>query len=89
MDKRKEKGYQIAQQKQIRAVKGGWLVKSQSREGFYKVNEAFICDCPDSELHNRGKMKVGIKDLIDRKVLDNSRETKEFIEGNEQPERLC
>lgn len=52
MNVRKEKGYQIAKQKQVKIVKDGWLVKSQSKEGFYKVNESFICDCPDSELHN-------------------------------------
>ena len=52
MDNRKTKGYQIAQQKQVKETKDGWLVKSQSNGGFYKVSDTFICDCPDSELHN-------------------------------------
>ena len=52
MDKRQEKGFEIAKQKQVQTVKNGWLVKSQSNDGFYKVLEDFICDCPDSELHN-------------------------------------
>lgn len=52
MDVRKIKGYQIAQKKQIKEIKNGWLVKSQSGFGFYKVSEDFICDCPDSELHD-------------------------------------
>ncbi len=48
---RKAKGYKIAQQKQIWITKDGWLVESQSGNGFYKVSNAFICNCPDSELH--------------------------------------
>jgi len=52
MDTRKVKGYQIAQQKQVKETKDGWLVKSQSNMGFYKVSDTFICNCPDSELHN-------------------------------------
>ena len=52
MDNRKIKSYQIAKQKQVKETKDGWLVKSQSNGGFYKVSDTFICDCPDSELHN-------------------------------------
>ncbi len=52
MNARQTKGFQIAKQKQVKEVKGGWLVKSQSTQGFYRVSEDFICDCPDSELHN-------------------------------------
>lgn len=52
LQNRQTKGYVIAQKKQVKAVKNGWLVKSQSGDGFYKVSDTFICDCPDSELHN-------------------------------------
>lgn len=53
MDKRQIKGYEIAnRQKSITETKDGWLVKSQSGNGFYKVSDTFICDCPDSELHD-------------------------------------
>ncbi|MGI0058478.1 MAG: transposase [Nitrosotalea sp.] len=52
MNKRQQKGFQIAQQKAIKETKGGWLVKSESGNGFYRVSEDFICDCRDSELHN-------------------------------------
>lgn len=48
---RKQKGYDIAQQKQIKITKDGWLVESESGKGFYKVSSEFICNCPDSELH--------------------------------------
>ncbi len=48
---RKQKGYEIAQQKQIKITKDGWLVESESGKGFYKVSSEFICNCPDSELH--------------------------------------
>lgn len=48
---RKQRGYEIAQQKQIKITKDGWLVESQSGNGFYKVSNEFICNCPDSELH--------------------------------------
>ncbi len=51
LEKRQERGYEIAQKKQITAIERGWLVKSQSGQGFYKVSDTFICDCPDSELH--------------------------------------
>lgn len=51
MDYRKVKGYEITQKKQVRTVKDGWLVKSQSGDWFYKVSDVFVCDCPDSELH--------------------------------------
>ncbi len=52
LEKRQERGHEIAQKKQIKAVKDGWPVKSQSVEEFYKVSGTSICDCPDSELHN-------------------------------------
>ena len=52
MDKRQQKGYQIAIQKGVKETKDGWLVRSQSTTGFYKVSDMFMCDCPDSELHN-------------------------------------
>lgn len=52
MDKRQVRGLEIAKQKAVKEVKDGWLVKSQSKDGFYKVSEDFICECPDSELHN-------------------------------------
>ena len=51
LEKRQERGYEIAQKKQITAIERGWLVKSQSGDGFYKVSDTFICNCPDSELH--------------------------------------
>lgn len=49
---KKTKGYEIAVKKGVRKYENGWLVKSQSGDGFYKVSEDFICECPDSELHN-------------------------------------
>ncbi len=52
MDKRQQKGYQIAQQKGVKETKDGWLVKSQTTNAFYRVSDMFICDCPDSEIHN-------------------------------------
>lgn len=51
MNERKAKGYIIAKEKQIQITKDGWLVESQSGNGFYKVSNEFICNCPDSELH--------------------------------------
>ena len=45
------RGYEIAQKKQVKTVKDGWLVKSQSTDGFYRVSDTFVCDCPDSEMH--------------------------------------
>jgi len=51
IQKRQQKGYEIAQRKVIKTVKDGWLVESQSGVGFYKVSDIFICNCPDSELH--------------------------------------
>lgn len=50
--KRQAKGYEIAQHGQIQQMKDGWLVRSQSGNGFYRVSDMFVCDCPDSELHN-------------------------------------
>jgi hypothetical protein len=46
MDKRQTKGFEIVKQKGVKETKNGWLVKSQSTMGFYKVNDDFICDCP-------------------------------------------
>jgi transposase len=51
MNERKAKGYKIAQENKIQITKDGWLVESQSGNGFYKVSNEFICNCPDSELH--------------------------------------
>lgn len=50
MNNRKQRGLEIARQKQVRPTKNGWYVKSQSAEGEYRVNEYFLCNCPDSEL---------------------------------------
>ena len=50
-EKKQMKGYEIAKQKGIKPTKEGWLVKSQSGEGFYRVSDTFVCSCPDSELH--------------------------------------
>lgn len=52
LEKRQEKGYEIAKKGQVKATKDGWIVKSQSGSGFYRVNDTFVCSCPDSELHN-------------------------------------
>ena len=52
MDRRQVEGYRLASQKAIRETKDGWLVKSQSGSGFYRVSDTFMCECPDSELHN-------------------------------------
>ncbi len=51
LEKRQERGYEIAQKKEVKAVKEGWLVRSQSGRGFYRVSDTFVCDCPDSEIH--------------------------------------
>ncbi len=48
---RQERGYKIAQKQQVKATQDGWLVKSQSGNGFYRVSDIFVCNCPDSELH--------------------------------------
>lgn len=50
-EKRQEKGFEIAKKKQIKTTKDGWLVRSQSGSGFYRVSDTFVCNCPDSELH--------------------------------------
>jgi len=47
MEGRQERGLEIARQKQVEQVKDGWLVKSQSGNGYYHVGEDFDCDCPD------------------------------------------
>ena len=52
LEKRQERGYEIAKKKDVKVVKGGWLVRLQSGMGFYRVSDTFVCDCPDSELHN-------------------------------------
>lgn len=78
MDNRQAKGYEIARQKQVKAVKDGWLVKSQSGVGFYKVDDTFICDCPDSELHNATcKHAYAV-----RYYLDVEKHTKEGIKND-------
>lgn len=51
MDARQMKGMEIARQKMVKPTKDGWLVKSQSSDNAYKVNEEFVCTCPDSEFH--------------------------------------
>ncbi len=52
VEERQQRGYEIAKQNQIKETKDGWLVQSQTSNTFYKVNQDFICDCLDSELHN-------------------------------------
>jgi transposase len=49
MDKRQQKGMEIAKAKTIRPTTGGWLVKSQVSDNCYKVDEEFVCNCPDAE----------------------------------------
>lgn len=49
MDKRQQKGMEIAKSKTIKPTKDGWLVKSQSSDNCYKVDEEFVCNCPDAE----------------------------------------
>lgn len=52
METRKLRGLEIAKQKEnIEQTASGWLVKSQSGHGFYKVGKDFVCNCPDSEFH--------------------------------------
>lgn len=51
LTERQLKGYEIAKRKQIQKTDKGWLVRSQSGFGFYKVSEDLTCDCPDAELH--------------------------------------
>jgi transposase len=52
MDLRQLRGIEIAKQKQVRKTKDGYLVKSQSGAGYYRVGEDFSCTCPDAEFHN-------------------------------------
>lgn len=40
---------EIAKTKTIKPTKDGWLVKSQSSDNCYKVDEQFVCNCPDAE----------------------------------------
>src|SRR5271157_5862100 len=47
-----EKGCELARQGKVKVTKDGWRVESQSGNGFYRVSDEFLCDCPDSELHN-------------------------------------
>jgi len=55
MEMRQIRGMQIARAKtkMIKPVKdGGWLVQSQTdKDRIYKVDEEFMCDCPDSQMH--------------------------------------
>jgi transposase len=52
METRETKGMEIARAKMVQPTKDGWLVKSQSSEGSYKVNEGLICSCPDCQTRN-------------------------------------
>ncbi len=53
MEMRKAKGFEIAQTKQIVKKYDGWVVPSQTKSSkTYFVNQEFVCNCPDSELHN-------------------------------------
>lgn len=77
LEKRQERGYEIAQKKQVKPTKDGWLVQSQSGMGFYRVSDTFICDCPDSELHNATcKHAYAV-----RYYLDIEKHTKEGIKN--------
>ena len=50
---RKERGYQISLSKEIRKIKGGYLVPSQSCNKTYFVDEHdFNCTCPDCQTRN-------------------------------------
>lgn len=52
METRQIKGFEIARTKQITKRVNG-RVPSQTKSGkTYFVNEEFVCNCPDSELHN-------------------------------------
>ena len=52
METRKTKSLEIAKTTQIVERQGGWIVPSQSnKRKTYFVNEEFVCNCPDSELH--------------------------------------
>jgi len=51
MDARELRGMEIAKTRQITRTVDGWLVQSQSGNGFYKVNRAMICNCPDAQFH--------------------------------------
>ena len=42
-------GAEIAKQKQVKPTTDGWLVKSQSGQGFWHVKEDFSGNCPDAE----------------------------------------
>jgi transposase len=76
-EKRQECGYEIAKKKQVKAVQDGWLVESQSGNGFYKVSDTFVCDCPDSEFH-----KATCKHAYAvRYYLDIERHTKEGVKN--------
>ena len=77
VERRQERGYEIAKRKQVKAVQDGWLVESQSGNGFYKVSDTFVCDCPDSEFH-----KATCKHAYAvRYYLDIERHTKEGIKN--------
>ncbi|MDE1827575.1 MAG: transposase [Candidatus Micrarchaeota archaeon] len=52
MERRQEKGYEIAKTLQIQKDKFGWIVPSQTDgRKKYLVNQEFVCDCADSQLH--------------------------------------
>jgi transposase len=78
---RKQKGYEIAQQNQIKITKDGWLVESQSGNGFYKVSNEFMCNCPDSELH----METCKHAFAVRYYLNIEKKTRDGIEVEKIP----
>jgi len=51
MDAREIRGIEIAKTRKITRTADGWLVQSQSGNGFYKVNKHMICNCPDAQFH--------------------------------------
>ncbi len=51
MEKRQLRGLEIVKKKGVKESEGGWLVKSESGRGYYRVSEEFACTCPDFENH--------------------------------------
>ena len=54
MEQRQIKGMEIVKTlgKYIKPIEGGWTVPSQSSNDTYKVNEEFVCTCPDCQTRN-------------------------------------
>ena len=54
MEQRQIKGMEIVKTlgKYIKKTEGGWTVPSQSSNDVYKVNEEFVCTCPDCQTRN-------------------------------------